>query len=126
VPANATLERPVRTAPAHRYAGAGEEARGLALLCPTFFEYEWDEAKSLTITLFRSVGLLSRSDLPERPGHAAWPMATPEAQEPGAHRIDLAVTPLGPGGLSAALLEPLWEWVWLPTQAVLLGGPLER
>src|SRR5207302_309911 len=71
------LETPVRTAPAHRFVAAASGPRGLALLAPEFFEYEWTPDGDLLFTLLRSVGELSRGDLPTRPGHAGWPTATP-------------------------------------------------
>src|SRR5438874_1018506 len=77
------LETPVRTAPAHRFVAAAGGPRGIALLAPGFFEYEWTPGGDLLYTLLRSVGELSRGDLPTRPGHAGWPTATPLAQCPG-------------------------------------------
>src|SRR5207244_1035300 len=74
------LETPVRTAPAHRFVAAASGPRGIALLAPGFFEYEWTPGGDLVYTLLRSVGELSRADLPTRPGHAGWPTATPLAQ----------------------------------------------
>jgi alpha-mannosidase len=113
------IEQPVRTAPAQRFVAAGQGARGLAVLAPGFFEYEWTRERELLVTLLRSVGELSRGDLPERPGHAAWPMQTPGAQEIGAHAIELALVPMA----SAAALDPdrLIEWwgdAFLPVQGL--------
>jgi hypothetical protein len=113
------LERPARTAPAQRFVAAAAGAHGLALFAAGFFEYEWTPARELVVTLLRAVGELSRAGLPERPGHAAWPEPTPEAQELGAHTIELALLPVGeselarPGGL-----ERLWEEAFLPVQGV--------
>jgi hypothetical protein len=108
------MEWPVPTAPAHRYVAAGSKERGLAVLSPDFFEYEWSDAKAISVTLLRAVGELSRSDLPERPGHAAWPTPTPDAEEPGRHTIHLAVAPLQ----DVEGLEKMWEECWLPIQAM--------
>ncbi len=111
------IERSVTTAPAHRFVAAGDGNRGLAILAPEFFEYEWSPAKEISITLLRAVGELSRDDLDERPGHAAWPEATPDAQEPGRHTINLALAPLRDGDLaSPGRLERLWEEICLPVQ----------
>jgi hypothetical protein len=110
-------EQPVLTAPAHRYVAAGSADRGLALLCPGFFEYEWTLHRELILTVLRSVGELSRNSLPTRPGHAGWPMETPEAQEPGRHELELALAPLGenePAEIDA--LERLWEDTFLAPQ----------
>ena len=122
----APLERAVSTAPAHRYVAAAAGSRGLVLLAPACFEYEWTRAGELAITLIRAVGELSRSDLPERPGHAAWPLATPLAQELGSHRIELALVPLGDA--AAAIpenLERLWEAAMLPLQTRFIRDPAE-
>jgi len=82
------------TGPAHDFVAVGTRGRGLLLEHPGFFEFESTDSGVLWLTLLRSIGELSRDRLPARPGHAAWPVATPEAQEPGAHTIDLALTPL--------------------------------
>ena len=50
----------------------------------------------LLVTLLRCVGQLSRDDVPTRPGHAGWPMATPLAQCLGRERIQLALCPVTP------------------------------
>lgn len=115
------IERAAATAPAQRYAAAGEAARGLLVSAPGFFELEWTTTKDLVVTLLRSVGELSRADLPERPGHAAWPEPTPLAQEPGAHSVLLSVAPVDPGDLARPdRLERLWEHVFLPPHAAFL------
>jgi alpha-mannosidase len=112
------IERPVLTAPAHRYVAAGEGDRGIALLAPAFLEYEWTDDHELLVTLVRSVGELSRADLAERPGHAGWPEAVPLAQEHGLHRIDLVITPVGGGSVDRPEeLERLWEDAFLPVQS---------
>jgi hypothetical protein len=82
------------TAPAHDFVAVGTRVRGLLLEHPGFFEYESTDSGMLWLTLVRGVGELSRARLPARPGHAAWPVATPGAQEPGPHTIDFALTPL--------------------------------
>lgn len=120
------LERVAATAPAHRFVSAAEGARGLALFAPACFEYEWTRKGTLALTLLRSVGELSRDALPERPGHAAWPMPTPLAQESGSHRIDLAfVTGTAAELGHPAPLERLWEDAALPLQAVYSRSTLE-
>ncbi|HEV8599601.1 MAG TPA: glycoside hydrolase family 38 C-terminal domain-containing protein [Gemmatimonadales bacterium] len=115
----AALEQLAATAPAQRFVAAAAGSRGLALFAPGCFEYEWTAELALAITLLRSVGELSRGDLPERPGHAAWPMSTPLAQERGAHRVELALAAGGEAELAQpAWLERSWEDVFLPLQAV--------
>src|SRR5439155_716194 len=73
---------------------AADGRRGLALLAPGFFEYEWTSRGDLIMTLLRAVGELSRGDLPTRPGHAGWPTATPLAQCLGPCRVELALAPV--------------------------------
>lgn len=108
------LEAAPRTAPAHRFVAAPGEPRGLAIFAPGFFEYERTAQGDLLLTLLRAVGSLSRSDLPGRPGHAAWPTATPEAQCPGPSRIELAVAPFA----DADALPELWESVFTPVRGL--------
>jgi alpha-mannosidase len=114
-------ETPVATAPAHRYVAHAARARGLALLAPGFFEYELDAGGDLLMTILRAVGQLSRPDLPTRPGHAGWPVATPLAQCQGSERLQLAVTPLsGSRSENESVLAELWEDAFLPIQPVWL------
>ena len=114
-------ETPVPTAPAHRYVAHVGRNRGLAVLAPGFFEYELDPGGDLLVTIFRAVGQLSRPDLPTRPGHAGWPVATPMAQCLGRERLQLAVAPFSGARLeNEAVLGELWEDVFLPVQPVWL------
>jgi mannosylglycerate hydrolase len=114
-------ETPVTTAPAQRYVAVASGDRGLALLAPGFFEYELAADGDLRMTLLRCVGQLSRADLSTRPGHAGWPTPTPEAQCPGADRLQLAVVPVGAADLQAGnALPELWEDVFLPPRALWL------
>jgi hypothetical protein len=116
-PADYPLETPVRTAPAHRFVAAARGARGLVLLAPAFFEYEWTPAGELIVTVLRAVGDLSRGDLPTRPGHAGWPTRTPEAQCLGRNHIAWALAPVSAGDLERGeILPELWEDAFLPTQ----------
>ena len=115
------LESPVPTAPAHRFVGAAADSRGLAVLAPGFFEYEWTRERDLVVTLLRAVGELSQGNLPERPGHAGWPEPTPLAQEPGFHSIMLALVPVSQADLARPHhLTRLWEDVFLTVQAVFI------
>jgi len=80
------------------------------LLAPGFFEFELTNEGDLVLTLLRSVGELSRSDLDCRPGHAAWPMATPLAQCLGSSRLELVLAPITEQDIAApSRLERLWE-----------------
>jgi alpha-mannosidase len=117
---NYQRETPVTTAPAHRYVALAGKNRGLAVLAPGFFEYE-EAGGDLLITILRAIGQLSRQDLPTRPGHAGWPVATPLAQCQGIERLQLAVTPISASRLeNEAVLTELWEDVFLPIQPVWL------
>jgi alpha-mannosidase len=114
-------ETPVSTAPAHRYVAHTTKSRGLVVMMPGFFEYELENGGDLLVTLFRAVGQLSRSDLPTRPGHAGWPVATPLAQCQGNERLQLAVAPVSGSRLeNESVLAELWEDSFLPIQPVWL------
>ncbi len=116
------IERAAVEAPAQRFVAAASRRRGLAILAPGFFEYQWTAAQELVVTLIRAVGELSRAGLPERPGHAGWPMPVPLAQEPGPHRIELGLMPLTEHELRRpARIERAWEEEFLPLQAMVLG-----
>jgi len=126
-PADFPMETPVRTAPAHRFVAAAEGKRGLAILAPGFFEYEWTPRGDLVVTLLRAVGQLSRGDLPTRPGHAGWPTPTPGAQCLGPDRIELAIVPVTAEEVERGdRLPELWEDAFLPVRGRWLrdAGPL--
>jgi alpha-mannosidase len=76
-------ERPLRTAPLHRYVSLFAPSAGATLFSDGLAEYEATDAGELFVTMLRAVGQLSRNDLPERPGHAGWPAPTPRAQSIG-------------------------------------------
>jgi alpha-mannosidase len=112
------METPVPTAPAHRFVAVARGGRGLALLAPGFFEYEWTSRGDLLVTLLRCVGELSRPDLPTRPGHAGWPTAIPDAQCPGVDTVELGVALVTASQLETPeLLERLWEDTFAPPVA---------
>jgi alpha-mannosidase len=114
-------ETPVSTAPAHRFVARAVKSRGLALLAPGFFEYELTPGGDVVMTLLRAIGQLSRGDLPSRPGHAGWPVATPLAQCLGTERIQFAVAPVTQRQLEGGSAVPeLWEDLFLPLQPVWL------
>lgn len=116
-----TMETRVPTAPAHRWVAAARGRRGLALLAPGFFEYEWTAAGDLCFTLLRAVGQLSRGDLATRPGHAGWPTATPEAQCLGAETITLGLAIIDADTIATPdRLDRLWEDAFLPPVAAWL------
>jgi mannosylglycerate hydrolase len=111
-------ETPVATAPAQRFVACAARNRGLATLTPGFFEYELQRNGDLLVTLLRAVGQLSRSDLSTRPGHAGWPVATPDAQCQGRHRMQLALSPVTHSEIErGSILPQLWEDLFLPIRA---------
>lgn len=82
-PATWSAERLVHAAPLHRWVLVLGDGYGVALVSDGLAEYEVTPDGQLAVTLVRAVGELSRRDLPERPGHAGWPAATPLAQSLG-------------------------------------------
>jgi len=114
----AKSEWPVATAPAHRWVAAARGDRGLAILAPGFFEYEWTRDGDLLVTLLRAVGELSKPDLPSRPGHAGWPTSTPLAQCLGEETIELGLALVREADLAEPdRLERLWEDLFVPPLA---------
>ena len=92
VPAeDARDERPLPTAPLHRYVSLFAPDKGATVFSDGLAEYEATEGGDLFVTLVRAVGALSRRDLPERPGHAGWPAPTPKAQSLGPFAARLAL-----------------------------------
>ena len=67
----------------------------MALISDGLGEYEVLDDGAIAVTLVRGVGALSRNDLPERPGHAGWPVPTPAAQCLGRYRAEFALLPHG-------------------------------
>ncbi len=86
-------ERVVPTAPLHRYVTRFAPHAGATVVSDGLAEYESRDNGDVLITLVRSVGELSRADLPERPGHAGWPAPTPQAQCLGAFSASFALCP---------------------------------
>jgi hypothetical protein len=114
-------ETPVRTAPAQRFVAAARDTRGLGVLAPAFFEYEWTPAGDFLITILRAIGDLSRDDLPTRRGHAAWVTPIPAAQCPGVTRFDVAIAPLSAADVERGdRLPELWEDAFLPVRGLWL------
>lgn len=91
----ARIERPLPTAPLHRHVSLFAAKRGATLFADGCTEYE-TRGGAVCVTLVRSVGELSRNDLPERPGHAGWPAATPEAQCIGPFQAEFGILLHGP------------------------------
>ena len=117
-------EAPVSTAPAHRFVAVvppRSDGRGLAVLAPGFFEYEWTPGGDLLVTLLRAIGELSRDDLAARPGHAAWPTPVPDAQCLGRDHVELALVVVSAGAPARGDALPRhWEDAFLPVRGVWL------
>lgn len=90
-PVDAAIEIPPATAPLHRYVSLFSDSAGATVYTDGLGEYEADANGTVFVTLVRSVGELSRNDLPERNGHAGWPTPTPEAQCGGPFGAELAL-----------------------------------
>jgi 2-O-(6-phospho-alpha-D-mannosyl)-D-glycerate hydrolase len=86
-----TMETPPPTAPLHRYVSVFSARRGATLFSDGLAEYEAHRDGRISLTLVRAVGELSRNDLPERPGHAGWPIPTPRAQCVGPYAARFAL-----------------------------------
>lgn len=81
-----------------RFVAVSDGSRGLAILNRGLPEYEAFPGSGdteLAVTLVRSVGWLSRSDLGSRPQGAGPALPTPEAQCLGKHTFHLAFYPFG-------------------------------
>jgi alpha-mannosidase len=94
--ADEAMEHVVHTAPLHRYVSRYAPDAGATIFSDGLAEYEALGDGAVAVTLVRAVGALSRHDLPERPGHAGWPVETPLAQSIGPYRAALALAPHGP------------------------------
>lgn len=90
-PEDRRMETPPPTAPLHRYVSLYAKQGGVTIHSDGLAEYEVDAGGIVWVTLVRAVGQLSRHDIPERPGHAGWPEATPNAQSPGPFVARLAI-----------------------------------
>ncbi|MEO8561923.1 MAG: hypothetical protein ABI601_07610 [bacterium] len=88
---DARMEQVAPTAPLHRYVTRYASDAGATLFSDGLAEYESFDDGSIAVTLVRAVGVLSRHDLPERPGHAGWPADTPMAQSIGPYSARFAV-----------------------------------
>ena len=120
------LETPPPTAPLHRYVSLFDGVAGATVYSDGLAEYEATAAGEVVITLLRAVGELSRNDLPERPGHAGWPVPTPGAQSHGPFVAELAL--LLHGGRSASVLDAIERTaddVLLPLHGTTLRAALE-
>ena len=109
------MERVEPTAPLARWVSRLSATQGMTLISDGLGEYEAMPDGTIAVTLLRSVGALSRNDLPERPGHAGWPTPTPGAQLIGPFRAAFALLPHAPRTDSAVTdIERAADDVLLP------------
>ena len=119
--------------PMHRWVALSDDELGATMLSDGLAEAEVAHGQ-LAVTLLRAIGELSRADLPERPGHAGWPCATPRSQSRGRFHARMGLLLHGAWSDSTialiedsadALLLPLTGETWrdyaAPTGA--LAGP---
>jgi alpha-mannosidase len=100
----------------HELVAVGGDAGGIAIGADGLREYSVTaDGGAIALTLFRSVGFLSRGDLRERRGHAGPQLETPSAQCLGDLEFRYCVVPLGGSvGIASAarsireLLSPPW------------------
>ena len=119
------MEIPPRTAPLHRYVSLFSAHGGATLFSDGLAEYEAASDGTIWVTLLRSVGELSRNDLPERPGHAGWPAHTPLAQSLGPFDASLGLLLHGPrSDDTIALIEETCEDVLTPLTGSTLRSAL--
>ncbi|HEX6315286.1 MAG TPA: hypothetical protein VFZ73_10530 [Gemmatimonadaceae bacterium] len=103
------------TAPLHRYLSSFTDSSGATLVSDGLAEYEAGNDGITWVTLFRGVGELSRHDLPERPGHAGYPVPTPAAQSLGPFEATFAFARHGPrSDAVTAFIEQVADDVLLP------------
>ena len=93
----------IGTAPLHRWLYLEGESYGLGIISDGLAEYEY-LGDCVMITLLRATGEMSRRDIPERPGHAGWPEATPLAQSRGPFEAKFALMML-PKNRDAAIAQ---------------------
>lgn len=124
---DAAVEHAPPTAPLHRYVSLFDDGAGMTLFSDGLAEYESPGDGSLLVTLVRSVGELSRNDLPERPGHAGWPSSTPGAQCLGAFEASFGLLLHGPRTASTIdAIERTADDVLLPLRGTTLRSALRR
>lgn len=121
------METPPATAPLHRYVSLFAASHGATLFSDGLAEYEADERGGIIVTLLRSIGELSRADIPERPGHAGWPAPVPAAQCQGAFGADLALMLHGAcSATTVDAIERAADDILLPLTGATLRSALSR
>jgi mannosylglycerate hydrolase len=123
----ARIEQPQRSAPLHRYVSLFNARCGASVFSDGLAEYEVSDGGGVFVTLLRAVGELSRVDLPERPGHAGWPTATPKAESAGAFAAELALLLHGPrSDVTTGEIERAADDILLPLCGATLRSALRQ
>jgi alpha-mannosidase len=117
-------EEPAATHPFTGFVACAAGACTVAALARGIREYEvLESGREIALTLFRSVGWLSRADLASRKGNAGPDTPTPAAQEIGKHVFEYALY-LHAGAPDESLLSREWEDFRSSPRAVLRSaGP---
>jgi alpha-mannosidase len=123
-PSDTVAEVPPPTAPLHRYVSLFDATSGVTVYSDGLAEYETTDDGTVLATLVRAVGELSRNDLPERPGHAGWPVPTPQAQCLGPFEAAFAIMPHGPRDATIDDIEHTADDVLLPLTGSTLRSAL--
>jgi alpha-mannosidase len=113
-PDTVSMEVVPATAPLARWVSRTGASHGLAVISDGLAEYEVLDDGAIAVTLVRAVGELSRNDLPERPGHAGWPVPAPAAQCLGPYRAEFALFPHDVGEDAVVEIERTADDVLLP------------
>lgn len=88
------VESPPQTHPSVTWVDISNGKAGLMIAHRGLPEYELSEdGSTLFLTLFRSVGWLSRADMTVRPGHAGPAIPTPDAQMIGKLTFEYSIIP---------------------------------
>lgn len=128
-PTRGWVEPPTETRCAHDFVAVQGATHGLAVGLDGLREYAvLADGATIAVTLFRSVGWLSRGDLPERRGHAGPALETPSAQLPGTVAVRYCVVPFWREGGVAAAARSVREFLSppVPLRGGAAGRPLLR
>ena len=120
------VEKPSRTKPMQGWVAVLGGGRGLLVASRGTYEYEVarGERSVLYLTLFRSIGFLSKGDLSVRRGHAGPPLPTPGAQCKRKMCFDLSIIPFDGDSLSFEAIK-LAEGFLNPPFVVELPSPVK-
>ena len=99
-----TVERVPDGQPLHRWLSLTNNEVGATMISDGLAEVHVSN-DSIALTLLRGVSALSKSSIAARPGHAGWPVDTPESQCEGAFRAKCAL--LLHGAMSDATLTTI-------------------